>query len=833
MKWLPLAKRPANPSWARLASHLIAPLILLIAFGLRLWRLGDANLWWDEALAIWAVRKGFVGVTLWTAADVHPPLYFWSLWAWVQLTGESEFAMRFLSVIWGLLTVAIAYRLGCMLGNYRKGESADMGGFNAAKPNVRHNHSAQVVGALAATLTGLSRFHVWWSQEMRMYVLAGLLGLLSLYTFLLWIRTWCAPGPPTSTRSISPDILLAGNALASVGALFTIFLMAPLLLVQNLVFLVAWIPRQGEQRRRLFARWALSQVAIGALVGLWLALSWGRMRTWSVAEPFSLSLFVRLYATLLTTGVSVHIERYSWAVILPFVILVFGGTLGLLRWRRERGEHRIEVLAIVTLALVVVVPAAVVYLSTMPRSLFYTPKVEARYLLPFAPAFWVLLAWAANNLRIRWRAVGWGGIVALLALWIAVLPEHYSDRHLRDELQTMVRAIASQAEPGDVVLLDSGDRYPIFLYYYDRLSGAGERSPMIQMPHGGPALGAEEADSVLRPLAASYRRFWLAEVDADLHDPERLIAQWLSDRYPRVALEVYGHNTLHLFDPNGQPATLRTEGYALQHALSVPLGSNGRLLGWEMPVHRYSPGDSVHISLLWERPPSDLVEVTLRNQYDQALAVCRPQRLTGDAPQRQQCDFQVHPGTPTGRYQIVVSADPLEGDSLWLGTLEVTGEAPKQKESPEIVVGAHLEEGITLVGYTLRSANRRGLERLHPGDCLVLDLYWQNTQNTARDVTVFTHLLGQAHNPVTQGPVWGQHDSQPANGGLPTSRWHIDEIVVDRHLIEIMTSAPAGSYQLAVGMYDAINGDRLRTVHSSDGEPEDQILLPARVMVIP
>ncbi|GAG38541.1 unnamed protein product, partial [marine sediment metagenome] len=33
-------------------------LILLVAFGLRLFRLGDANLWWDEALAVWGVRKG-------------------------------------------------------------------------------------------------------------------------------------------------------------------------------------------------------------------------------------------------------------------------------------------------------------------------------------------------------------------------------------------------------------------------------------------------------------------------------------------------------------------------------------------------------------------------------------------------------------------------------------------------------------------------------------------------------------------------------------------------------------------------------------------------------
>ena len=38
-------------------------LVILLAFALRVLRLGDANIWWDEGLAIWAVRKSFLGVT--------------------------------------------------------------------------------------------------------------------------------------------------------------------------------------------------------------------------------------------------------------------------------------------------------------------------------------------------------------------------------------------------------------------------------------------------------------------------------------------------------------------------------------------------------------------------------------------------------------------------------------------------------------------------------------------------------------------------------------------------------------------------------------------------
>ncbi len=69
-----------------------AALVVLSAFVLRMTRLGEQNVWWDEALAIWAVRKPFMDATLWTAGDVHPPLYFWTLWAWVRLVGQSELA---------------------------------------------------------------------------------------------------------------------------------------------------------------------------------------------------------------------------------------------------------------------------------------------------------------------------------------------------------------------------------------------------------------------------------------------------------------------------------------------------------------------------------------------------------------------------------------------------------------------------------------------------------------------------------------------------------------------------------------------------------------------
>ena len=798
MKLLPRGNARAGwpPGWA-------APtLILLVAFGLRLLRLGDANLWWDEALAVWGVRKGLLGVTLWTAGDVHPPLYFWSLWAWVQAVGESEFAMRVLSVAYGVLTVAVIYRFGCML-------------------------AGRGVGSLGALLISLSRFHVWWSQEMRMYVLAGLLGMLSLYLFIRWLR---------SVQSSSSGNLLALYTLASIGALYTILLMGAVVLVENIVVLMALVWPRGAGRRPPLLPWVGGQLAILAALGGWMALAWGRMHSWSAATPISPLFLTHLYATLLTTGVSVNIGRYLWAAAIPWAILAFGGALGFLSWRRRPHDERraSEFLEILTLALAVLLPAGAIYYATMPRSLFYAPQVEARYFLPFAPAFWLLLAWSIVRIGKNWRTAGLGCGALVVALWSAFLPGYYRGRYLRDELQTMVRTIISQAEPADVVLLDSGSRYPLFLYDYDRFPSDVRRPPMIGVPPGGGHLEQDKLDRALAPLVEPYRRIWLAEVEANLSDPQHLAARWLREHYQQVLALRYGHNALYLYDPEGRAPTLATNGYPPQYRLEGAVGQGGDLLGWELPVQEYTAGDTAHISLLWKRMPEGPALLALRNRRGQVLAQYRLGPATGDGPLRQQYDLPIFASTPAGEYQIVLS--PAAGPGLVLGALRVAHtEALPRVGPPEVPLNARVSastgEEVALVGYSLRDARGKKLQRIAPGEGLVLDLYWRTERKLEREYTVFTHLLGEAHNPRTQGPVWAQHDSFPANNGYPTSQWLEGDIIVDRHVLVVDEQAPEGRYRLEVGMYTVEDGKRL-AVRSQQGEPlGDQLLLDTPVSV--
>jgi uncharacterized membrane protein len=333
---------------------------LLMAFALRVYYLGDQNIWWDEGLAIWAVRHGFVETTLWTAGDVHPPLYFWLLWPWVRLVGESEFAARYLTVLTAMLTVAVMAPLGRRLGG-------------------------RAVGAAALYLLALSRFHIWWSQEMRMYALAALAATLSFYFLVRAVSDNREEG----NRKACPCI---GWVAATVAALYTLYFSALLLVVQNLYVFIVSLRR--TDRWALWRRWLPAQGAALALWAPWLALAIPRMRSWSVVqEPVSLRFVYLLDGVLLTLGISTYVERYLGAVLAMGLVLLWG-TVALVAGARRVGTACRTAEGLWLLLLGTLIPPLMVWLVTQPRMLFYTPRVEARYFLSFAPLFYAWLAWA-------------------------------------------------------------------------------------------------------------------------------------------------------------------------------------------------------------------------------------------------------------------------------------------------------------------------------------------------------------------------------------------------------------------------------------------------------
>ncbi len=795
-----------NPFTARRDGILVV--ILLIAFFLRIWLLGAKNVWWDEGLAIWAIRKSWLATTLWTAADVHPPLYFWLLKAWVSLAGESEFAARFPSLICGMLTVAAVYPLGKLL----------------LRPGT---------ALLATALLACSRFHIWWSQEMRMYILATLCAMLS--TYALW--RWLQAEDIVDARPAMPGLHRLRQAfsyvLASLAGLHTIYLFVVVLAAQSLFVLIRLVQRGLGSHRDFILRWAVSQLAIIALFLPWLAVALPRMRSWSVAKPIGLVTFVQLYFTLLITGISTNVARYT-PLVISLGLLPAAGLALALQARGETSKNSTSLASMqgpFFLTLFVCVPPAIVFLLTKPRSLFYSPSVEARYLVLCAPAFCLLLAWAIQQLHCRAK---WGGllsVVAVAAVFAWTLPGHYSGRYLRDELQTMVRTIAAYAEPSDVVLLVSGDRYPIFEYYYGRLPRGATAPPMLGFPQDTPRVARDLVEPQLEVLAANHPRIWLAAVDTNLQDPEGIVQDWLAQHYEPILSSRYDHNSLHLFASRDEHITYNPASLAPLERLAVELGPDSQIVGYDVPTHEYRSGDVVHLVIYYVTAETRDLEVHLLTADGRVL---NRQQLTlspSTTPQRTQLDWPVFAHTPSSPYHFELRDAAGQTLATFGAVKIVAGKPPSGANQPPNARQALFADNIELLGYALSSRHRSSPFSAAPGGALTLDLYWRASDKISRDYTVFAHLVGESYNPATSGPVWAGHDSQPMLGGYPTTQWLVGQSVVDRHVLQLSSLAPPGEYVLEIGLYSLDSMERLAVLSQEADDDLRRVVLAAIVVL--
>ncbi|HEM62277.1 MAG TPA: hypothetical protein ENO24_08300, partial [Chloroflexi bacterium] len=141
--------------------RLILLLLVLLAFGLRLYHLDYQSLWRDEMDAILFARQELGQLlALFVKPGHNGPLYYLILHGWVRLAGDSEFSVRFPSLVCGVLGVPLVY----LVGRLWLGSTASL---------------------TAATLATTSPYLVWYGQEGKMYTLVLLLSLLSTYVYLM------------------------------------------------------------------------------------------------------------------------------------------------------------------------------------------------------------------------------------------------------------------------------------------------------------------------------------------------------------------------------------------------------------------------------------------------------------------------------------------------------------------------------------------------------------------------------------------------------------------------------------------------------------------------
>lgn len=474
--------------------------ILVAALAARLYGLASESLWLDEATSIFLAKMPIAEMVQWTAVDIHPPFYYALLHFWLVL-GDGEAEVRLLSALSGVASVAVLYALARRLFN-------------------------PVVGLVAAALLAVSPLHVWYSQETRMYALLALLGLLTAYLMVLALLD--------QRRGAWP-----AYGICAMLTLYTHYYGFFILLAENLIVLfLLW---RGLIERAALRRWLALDVVIALAFLPWLPTLVRQVQSggggWvargglpglrAIADTFisfSLGPDLRWYPPLLR----------RLAYVAYAALLVLGSAYPL--YRRSRTTA-----GVVFCLVYLLVPLGTAWAVSQVKPLY-----SLRYLLPFLPAYYILIGQGADIVRTwagganvplagrRLAASLWGIVVAGLLLINVAGIEGAANHQQVTDWRGIARYVTSRAGVQDVVLFVPGWNSKPFDYYARGSIATNGNTPIPVPPGDIPRLIAE--------AGAGRSRLWLVQAEGHYADPTNAVTTYMDASYPTLDRQRYKDN---------------------------------------------------------------------------------------------------------------------------------------------------------------------------------------------------------------------------------------------------------------------------------------------------
>jgi hypothetical protein len=528
-------------------------LIILIAFGLRLYRLDGQSLWFDEGFALHLASHSLPQII-----EKNPvgwlPLHSVALHFWLQLVGQSPFTVRFFSLFFGVLVVALLYTLGRTLATPR-------------------------MGTVAALLGGISPFLIYYSQEARTYALWLFLGLLSVYLLLRVLHR------PEGLRGWFP--YTGVTTLALYAHYFSVFLLpwGAIALLREAVKSRCWKLLLGGAAGQLFAL-----VLCVPLIRFARASAVDRYGFWR--SPLSPPQVVVDLWYNVTSGGNLPFDQALPAMGVLAALAILGLVLFRPVWNG------------VLIALYCVIPVLGMLALSMWRELYV-----ARYLAIVVPGAYLLVAqgfdrlWAVSTSPRRFLRVG--GLILLLGsaglvgcFWAQALHNYYhSPQYTRDDFRSAAQFVSAQEGESDVIVLGGGGIFTAFVPYYDG------QLPWMDLPSFGEWLGEEQVVEGLNSLLAERMggRVWLVLSSNEITDPQNLIVAHLWTYGHVVQAEVFPGRTgvrVLAFQPREEWETF-TFAPIEYESLRANFDNQVELLGFEIDGRHFEPGDDIHLALRW------------------------------------------------------------------------------------------------------------------------------------------------------------------------------------------------------------------------------------------
>jgi mannosyltransferase len=701
--------------------YLLSGLILLAAFGLRVYRLNAQSLWYDEGYSLYLARTSLAESAHWTARDLVPPLYYYLLHYWILATGASEFAARMFSVCAGILALPLGYCIGKRL-------------------------FGRLAGLLMMLFFALSPLYVWHAQDARMYMLLTSVDVAAIYALTrILTQTWQVSGDQPGLRWWW---LLWGLTLIVLIYTHTVgvFLAAGQVLI---LILFAW---RRENRRRIWTSGLGVGLAATVAYAPWLWLVRRQYEVNAGYFPGTLPPLTVISTALKTfaTG-DAYAEPVASYLTAAMLLLLAMAALALAARREAQAKLVLSIPgSSLFLLLLLLLP-----LLMMAAAFYRIPKFAPRYTAAASPAFFILLAggialWLRSHRRAQILAVV--GLTTVLAVFMSGVRLIYTDSRLaKEDFRGAAHFVQRNIASDETVLLLSGHFFPVWAYYYP---GSWTPLPDIPILDLNRTLNYSVADTLNQALA-NKNGAWVIRWQDQVIDPNGFVA---------MLLDQAGRQ---------EPVPAVFEGVQVSH------------YRWDTPPHFSTQPDIAQpvnarcgpIELLGYTQITDTIrtfwqaDAKTNQDYRVALRLLDEQgNLWGKWDQRpttflyptsywkpsevlfDQYPIPAIPGTPPGRYRLNLSVyDEQSGQSsdcanaagqslgVWQ-TLPVTlthtwGNTDIPRDLAHSLA-YELNDDVRLLGYSL-DANEVSI-----GAPIHVELYWQARRMPAADYSILLEWTG-------------------------------------------------------------------------------------------
>lgn len=738
------------------ASLCVLPLIVvLLAFIFRLYHLDYQSLWSDEGISILRSSKPLLQMLREMPVE-HVPGYFVGLHFWFDLAGTGDFSLRYFSLLPGVLSVALVYRLGADLGSRR-------------------------AGLVGAVLLATSSFQVWYAQEGRMYT--WLLGSSLAATWFLWRLL-------NDSRHL---FAFAGYVLSVTISVYLHFY-GFLVPIAHIVFVAFWVWRTRQWHSA--GRWALAGTTTFLLFLPWLPRALDIFSFGGWREPRDPGVIPWRYLTAYTVGDAMPAP---WHTLLPALYLLLACAGVLFWWRRRQNAG-------ILLVVSVLVPLGVVIAYALRN-----PDFHERYSIMMSAPL-LLLVGAGIAALTQWRRyLGAFVAAALLAGLVAsnglALHRLYTDERLhKPDFRSAAARIRQHERENDVILIDGPDPEKVFLHYYDGENDVFDLRPLQDASAG-------EIDGTLRDATNGAARAW----GLLYFHPPGPVQVWMAEHAWPTAYTTHNDIRVTLY---GLPAgDMLEQSFDVQFGPAVTLADAriGRgdpencanAGGISNPV-RICAGRMLHVTTNWQvaQPPADY-KFSLRLPDDAGRVWAAEDYIPQDGfsptntwepgkPAFDRRGLEVPADVPPGNYELTLRLyEPATGTAVETSAgvdvplVQVQVLPPPAPLDPEMLdiptrVERTVTDTLTLLGYDVTP------QPIRPGQPGELSLWWR-----VEDAPLPSHIRVELLD--EDGAAWAKQ-THPLGGDV--SAWEVGQIVRTRYPVNVDPAALSGRHQMKLFLLD-------------------------------